>query len=61
MRIFLSPQNPNSKREGNSKKHTVVGKAVLTDFVINSVSIQDSLEATKLSSTEISESGLSET
>ena len=47
--VFLALRNQTAKEGVRIKEQTVVGKAVLTTFVFNSVSIQDSREASKLS------------
>ena len=47
--VFLALRNQTAKEGVRIKEQTVVGKAVLTNFVFNSVPIQDSREASKLS------------
>ena len=47
--VFLALRNQTAKEGVRIKEQTVVGKAVLTNFVLNSVPIQDSREASKLS------------
>ena len=42
-------RNRNAKEGVRIKKQTVVGKAVLTNFVLSSVAIHDNCEASKLS------------
>ena len=42
------PYETKLRKKGSSKKQTIVSKAVPTNFVLNSVSIGNSLEATKL-------------
>ena len=47
--VFLALRNQTAKEGVRIKEQTVVGKAVLTNFVFNSVPFQDSREASKLS------------
>ena len=47
--VFLALKNQTAKEGVRIKEQTVIGKAVLTTFVFNSVPIQDSREASKLS------------
>ena len=47
--VFLALRNQTAKEGVRIKEQTVAGKAVLTNFVFNSVPIQDSREASKLS------------
>ena len=47
--VFLALKNQTAKEGVRIKEQTVIGKAVLTNFVFNSVPIQDSREASKLS------------
>ena len=47
--VFLALRNQTAKEGVRIKEQTVIGKAVLTTFVFNSVPIQDSREASKLS------------
>ena len=47
--VFLALRNQTAKEGVRIKEQTVIGIAVLTTFVFNSVPIQDSREASKLS------------
>ena len=47
--LYLAIRNQTNKEVDKIKGRTVVGNAVLTNIVYNSVPIQDSLEASKLS------------
>ena len=47
--VLLALRNQTAKEGVRIKEQTVVGKAVLTNFVFNSVPIQDTREASKLS------------
>ena len=47
--VFLALRSQTAKEVFRIKEQTVVGKAVLTNFVFNPVPIQDSREASKLS------------
>ena len=47
--LYLAIRNQTDKEVVKIKGQTVAGKTVLTNFVFNSVPIQDSLEASKLS------------
>ena len=46
--IYLALRNQTAKERMRIKKQTVVGKAVLTSFVLNSLSVDDKIEATTL-------------